>query len=86
MPTLKSDATNLVLSNLKKIFWPEAGTTKGDLLDYSRDIAPILSYLKDRPQSLHRHEVPTKLVRLHQHCPNSGGGIVTFMVDKDPSA
>ncbi len=56
MPKLKSDASTLVLTNRQKIFWPEEGYTKGDLLDYYRDIAPvILPYLKDRPQSLHRH-------------------------------
>src|SRR5271170_2394001 len=56
MPTLKSDATTLVLTNRQKVFWPEHGHTKGDLLDYYREIAPvILPYLKDRPQVLHRH-------------------------------
>jgi len=56
MPTLKSDATTLVLTNRHKVFWPDEGYTKGDLLDYYREIASvILPYLKDRPQSLHRH-------------------------------
>jgi bifunctional non-homologous end joining protein LigD len=46
----------LVLTNLKKVFWPETGYTKGDLLDYYRAIAPVmLPYLVDRPQVLHRH-------------------------------
>jgi bifunctional non-homologous end joining protein LigD len=38
------------LTNVKKVFWPEDGYTKGDLLDYYRDIAPwLLPYLRDRP-------------------------------------
>jgi bifunctional non-homologous end joining protein LigD len=38
------------LTNLKKAFWPEDGYTKGDLLDYYREIAPwLLPYLRDRP-------------------------------------
>jgi bifunctional non-homologous end joining protein LigD len=38
------------LTNLKKVFWPEDGYTKGDLLDYYREIAPWLQpYLRDRP-------------------------------------
>src|SRR5579884_2716979 len=46
----------LQLTNLDKVFWPEEGLTKGDLISYYRDIAPfILPYLKDRPESLHRH-------------------------------
>ena len=36
--------------------WPKEGITKGDLIGYYRDIAPImLPYLADRPQVLHRH-------------------------------
>src|SRR6516164_9836198 len=53
---LKSDEPTLVLTNLKKVFWPDEGYTKRDLLDYYREVAPvILPYLKDRPQVLHRH-------------------------------
>jgi bifunctional non-homologous end joining protein LigD len=44
------------LTNLSKIYWPEEGYTKGDLIAYYREIAAvILPYLRDRPQSLHRH-------------------------------
>ncbi|MEQ1878708.1 MAG: non-homologous end-joining DNA ligase, partial [Bdellovibrionia bacterium] len=44
------------LTNLDKIYWPEEKYTKGDLLDYYKQIAPyILPYLKDRPESLNRH-------------------------------
>lgn len=46
----------LKLTNLDKVFWPEDGYTKGDLIDYYRSIAPfILPCLKDRPESLNRH-------------------------------
>lgn len=44
------------LSNLDKVFWPEEGITKGDLLNYYQHIAPyILPYLKNRPLSLKRN-------------------------------
>ena len=37
------------LSNLAKVFWPEEGYTKGDLIEYYRAISPwLLPYLKDR--------------------------------------
>ena len=37
------------LSNLTKVFWPEEGYTKGDLVEYYRAISPwLLPYLKDR--------------------------------------
>lgn len=38
------------LTNRDKIFWPDEGYTKGDLLDYYEKIAPwILPWLDDRP-------------------------------------
>ncbi len=43
-------------SNRDKIFWPDEGYTKGDLLDHYRAIAPaILPYLRDRPVMLTRY-------------------------------
>lgn len=43
------------LTNLKKIFWPKEGYTKGEVLDYyERMHAVLLPHLKDRPQSLFR--------------------------------
>lgn len=42
-------------THLEKIFWPEEGYTKGDLIGYYREIAPyLLPYLKDRPLVLTR--------------------------------
>ena len=42
-------------SNLSKIFWPEEGISKGDVIGYYRDISDfMLPYLKGRPQSLFR--------------------------------
>jgi len=44
------------LTNLDKVFWPEEGYTKGDLLAYYRTIAPyLLPYLKDRPLVIDRY-------------------------------
>ena len=38
------------VTSLEKPYWPEDGLTKGDLLGYYRDLAPVLTpYLKDRP-------------------------------------
>ena len=43
-------------TNRDKVFWPDDGVTKGDLLDYHRSIAPwILHYLRDRPLVMARH-------------------------------
>jgi bifunctional non-homologous end joining protein LigD len=44
------------LSNLKKVFWPDEGYTKGDLIAYYDAVAPLmLPYLKDRPAVLTRY-------------------------------
>lgn len=44
------------LTNLDKLYWKKEKISKGDLLDYYRQIADyILPYLKDRPLSLNRH-------------------------------
>jgi bifunctional non-homologous end joining protein LigD len=46
----------LQVTNLKKLYWTKEKFTKGDMLYYYFRIAPyILPYMKDRPQSLHRH-------------------------------
>ncbi len=46
----------IAFTNLKKVFWPEQGFTKGDLIDYYRAIAPwLLPYLRDRPLVLTRY-------------------------------
>ncbi len=45
-----------VLTNLDKVFWPDSGYTKGDLIEYYQAIAPwLLPYLKDRPVVLTRY-------------------------------
>ena len=44
------------LSNLRKVFWPEHGYTKGDLIAYYDAVAPLmLPYLRDRPAVLTRY-------------------------------
>ena len=46
---------SLKFNNLDKIFWPQDGYTKRDLLNYYYQAAPyILPYLQNRPQSLNR--------------------------------
>jgi bifunctional non-homologous end joining protein LigD len=44
------------LTNLEKIYWPEKGYTKGDLIKYYMAVArPLLIFLKDRPLTLNRY-------------------------------
>jgi len=47
---------DLRLSRLEKVFWPNEGFTKGDLISYYDAISPwILPYLKNRPTVLDRY-------------------------------
>jgi bifunctional non-homologous end joining protein LigD len=49
-------AHDVRLTNLKKVFWPAEGYTKGDLVAYYDAIAPVvLPYLRDRPVVLTRY-------------------------------
>ncbi len=44
------------LSNLEKVFWAEEGITKGDLVDYYREVADVLvPHLKGRPFTMRRY-------------------------------
>jgi len=44
------------LTNLRKIFWPELGLTKGDLLRYYADVAAVLlPHLKNRAMVMKRY-------------------------------
>jgi bifunctional non-homologous end joining protein LigD len=46
----------LRLSNLDKVFWPDEGITKGDLLDYYRRVAAALvPHLRGRPFTMKRY-------------------------------
>jgi bifunctional non-homologous end joining protein LigD len=46
----------LRLSNLDKLFWPDEGFTKGDLLAFYRDVAAVVvPHLRDRPFTLKRY-------------------------------
>lgn len=52
-PTLPTRAT---ISNPQKVFWPDDGITKGDLVAYYESVAPqLLPYLRDRPLVLTRY-------------------------------
>ena len=46
----------LRLSNLDKVFWPDDGITKGDLVGYYRQVAPALvPHLRSRPFTMRRY-------------------------------
>jgi bifunctional non-homologous end joining protein LigD len=49
------DGHELKFPNLSKVYWPDEGYTKRDMLNYYYQAAPyMLPYYKDRPQTLNR--------------------------------
>jgi bifunctional non-homologous end joining protein LigD len=52
---LEADGRELRLSNLDKVFWPDEGYTKGDLIAYYFNVADlIIPYLRERPLTMKR--------------------------------
>jgi bifunctional non-homologous end joining protein LigD len=50
------DGRTLSLSNLDKLMYPEAGFTKGHVIEYYTRVAPVLlGHLRDRPLTLKRY-------------------------------
>ena len=65
--TLAIGEREVKLTNLGKPFWPELGLTKGDLLQYYADVAPVLlPHVHDRAMVMKRY-------------PNGAGGEFFFM-------
>lgn len=88
----------LRLSNLRKVYWPADGYTKGDLLSYYHAIAPIiLPYLAGRPLTMKRmpdgvdgpffyeKSAPSHVPDWVPRCPtpNDEGGVTDYMIAAD---
>lgn len=53
---LEVGGVEVPISNLDKVYWPDSGITKYQLLDYYLSVSDyIVPFLKDRPQNMHRH-------------------------------
>jgi bifunctional non-homologous end joining protein LigD len=54
--TIRHGRRELTLSRLEKLYWPEKGITKGDLIAYYRDIAAVIvPHLAGRPFTMRRY-------------------------------
>jgi bifunctional non-homologous end joining protein LigD len=54
--SLKVGGREVRLTNLDKLFWPERHITKGDLIQYYADVAPLLlPHIKDRAMVMKRY-------------------------------
>jgi bifunctional non-homologous end joining protein LigD len=58
----------VALTNLDKVYWPDEGYTKGDLIKYYFEVAKyILPYLKERPLIMKRYPNGIGGPSFHQH-------------------
>ena len=86
------------LTNLNKVFWADAGITKGDLLQYYADVAPVLlPHLRDRAMVMKRYpngaqgefffmkRAPSPRPEWIEICPIDHGskGVIDFPVIQD---
>ncbi|MBS1527096.1 MAG: DNA ligase D [Bacteroidetes bacterium] len=70
---IEVDKVKLKVSHLNKVFWPDEGITKGELLQYYHDMADwILPYLENKPINMRRQ-------------PNGIDGPGFFQKDNDPT-
>ena len=54
--TVRLGDRDVALTNLRKPFWPELALTKGDLLQYYLDVAPVLlPHVEGRPMVMKRY-------------------------------
>ena len=54
--TLAVEGREVRLTNLDKPFWPDIGITKGDLIQYYADVAPLLlPHIRDRAMVMKRY-------------------------------
>jgi bifunctional non-homologous end joining protein LigD len=53
---VRADGKDVQLTNLDKPFWPALGITKGDLIQYYADVAPLLvPHIRDRAMVMKRY-------------------------------
>jgi bifunctional non-homologous end joining protein LigD len=65
---VKIDKYAVSLTSLDRVYWPDEGYTKADLLRYYFSAAPyILPYLKDRPLIMKRYPTGIRGISFHQH-------------------
>ena len=98
---LNVDGRDVRLTNLRKAFWPELGITKGALIQYYADVAPVLlPHIRDRAMVMRRYpngaagasffmkEAPSPRPPWIRICPidHGDGKVVNFpVIDDRPS-
>src|SRR5918999_1670013 len=95
---VKAGSFEVQVTNLQKVFWPELGYTKRDLLQYYADVAPVLlPHVRDRAMVMRRYpdgaygpsffmkRAPTPRPAWIETCriPHASGNVIDFPVVQD---
>ncbi|MEW2522892.1 non-homologous end-joining DNA ligase [Actinacidiphila alni] len=73
MPITEVEGRRIKVSHLERVFWPETGTTKGELLHYYASVAEaLLPYVSGRPVSFVRTPDGVDGQRFFQKRPPAG--------------
>ena len=98
---LRVDGRDVRLTNLEKVFWKEEGITKGQLIQYYADVAPLLlPHIRDRAMVMKRYphgaggdfffmkRAPVPRPEWIRTCriPHDSGNIIDFPVIDDRAA
>ncbi|MGE5530096.1 MAG: non-homologous end-joining DNA ligase [Patescibacteria group bacterium] len=85
MPTLTVDRRELQVTNLDKIFWPDDGYTKADVMNYYVRVWPVLApHLLNRPLSLVRYPDGIEGEFFYQKdCPNAPEFVETVEIPSE---
>ena len=76
------DGRTLKISNLDKVLYPETGTTKGEVLHYYAQVAPVLlPHLADRAVTRIRWPNGTAAEPVLREEPALGGAVVAAVGD-----
>ena len=98
MPRRAKPQQNVSFSNLHKVFFPEAGFTKGELIKYYIDVAPVLvPHFRGRPVTLIRMPDGVRGEKFYEknaprftpewiettQVPRSEGGVINYIMIND---
>ena len=98
---VQADGHEVRLTNLRKIFWPDLGLTKGDLLRYYAEVAAVLlPHIRDRAMVMRRYphgasgpsffmkRAPAPRPEWIRTCsiPHDSGNVIDFPVIDDRAA
>ena len=99
--TVRVQGREVRLTNLRKLFWPDLGITKGALIQYYLDVAPVvLPHIRDRAMVMKRYpngaagsfffmkRAPTPRPDWIRTCSiaHDSGNVINFPVIDDPAS